>query len=140
MSEGLSWISGLMSPTTAPGWGGGARRLAVTVTLETVVSVSAASSSGGAVLVFLLIYFFLRHAEAFYHHPSSAGARRWSSLAKWRLREFNELPHLITHRCAAPRSAVPSIGDPCAAAASPSSMYACKGISLPNPAVGLPFV
>ncbi len=49
-------------------------------------------------IAFLLIYFFLRHAEAFYHHPSSAGARRWSSLAKWRLREFNELPHYITHR------------------------------------------
>jgi len=54
-------------------------------------------------IAFLLIYFFLRHAEAFYHHPSSAGARRWSSLAKWRLREFNELPHYITHRCAAHR-------------------------------------
>ena len=53
-------------------------------------------------IAFLLIYFFLRHAEAFYHHPSSAGARRWSSLAKWRLREFNELPHYITHRYGTP--------------------------------------
>lgn len=49
-------------------------------------------------IAFLLIYFFLRNGEAFYHHPSSLGARRWSALAKWRLREFNELPHLITHR------------------------------------------
>jgi hypothetical protein len=28
----------------------------------------------------------------------SLGSRRWSSLAKWRLREFNELPHYIQHR------------------------------------------
>ena len=44
-------------------------------------------------VVFLLIYFFMRNAEKFYHQPSSAGARRWSALAAWRLREFNELPH-----------------------------------------------
>ena len=50
------------------------------------------------VLMFLLIYFFMRNAEKFYHHPSSAGARRWSSLAAWRLREFNELPHYLNHR------------------------------------------
>ncbi|KAK9829634.1 hypothetical protein WJX72_006986 [[Myrmecia] bisecta] len=49
-------------------------------------------------LVFLLIYFFLRNAEKFYNHPSSVGARRWSPLAAWRLREFNELPHYIHHR------------------------------------------
>ncbi len=29
---------------------------------------------------------------------TAAGARRWSPLAKWRLREFNELPHFISHR------------------------------------------
>lgn len=28
----------------------------------------------------------------------SLGSRRWSSLAKWRLRELNELPHYIQHR------------------------------------------
>jgi len=43
--------------------------------------------------IFMTIYFFLRNAEKFYHHPSSIGARRWTSLAKWKLREFNELPH-----------------------------------------------
>jgi len=52
-------------------------------------------------MVFLLIYFFLRNAEKFYHHPSSIGARRWSGLAFWRMREFNELPHYIRHRSAA---------------------------------------
>ena len=63
-------------------------------------------------IAFLLIYFFLRHAEAFYHHPSSAGARRWSALAKWRLREFNELPHYITHRS----GACEALDMPCACA------------------------
>ena len=51
------------------------------------------------VMLFLLIYFFMRNAEKFYHHPGSIGARRWSGLAYWRMREFNELPHYIRHRC-----------------------------------------
>ena len=51
------------------------------------------------VFVFLAIHFFLRNAEQLYHHPSSVGARRWSPLARWRVREFNELPHYIEHRC-----------------------------------------
>lgn len=33
------------------------------------------------------------------------GSRRWSSLAKWRLREFNELPHYVAHRLAASHAA-----------------------------------
>lgn len=41
--------------------------------------------------VFLCIFYFLRNAEHFYHHPGSAGARRWSPLAHWLLREWNEL-------------------------------------------------
>ena len=53
-------------------------------------------------LAFLLIYFFMRNAERLYHQPSAAGARRWSPLAAWRLREFNELPHYTAHRRARP--------------------------------------
>lgn len=56
-------------------------------------------------LVFLVIYFFMRNAEQFYNHPSSVGARRWSSLASWRLREFNELPHYVHHRLNASQKA-----------------------------------
>ncbi|GAB4821600.1 hypothetical protein N2152v2_008646 [Parachlorella kessleri] len=56
-------------------------------------------------LLFLLIYFFMKNAERFYHHPSTLGARRWSQLAKWRLREFNELPHFISHRLNASQEA-----------------------------------
>lgn len=51
-------------------------------------------------LLFLLTFGFMRHAERFYHHPSSAAARRWSPLASWALREFNELPHYADHRLA----------------------------------------
>ena len=63
------------------------------------------------VLVFLLIYFFMRNAEKFYHQPSSAGARRWSALAAWRLREFNELPHYLNHRWVLPPAMHPSLCD-----------------------------
>ncbi|KAF5834471.1 autophagy-related protein 9 [Dunaliella salina] len=49
-------------------------------------------------LLFLLLYFFMRNAEHFYHHPGAAGSRRWSALARWRLRELNELPHYCSHR------------------------------------------
>jgi autophagy-related protein 9 len=42
-------------------------------------------------VVFMLMYFFMRNAEQFYHQPGTVGSRRWSNLAKWRLREFNEV-------------------------------------------------
>eukprot|EP00850_Spirogloea_muscicola_P012653 SM000082S22895 [mRNA] locus=s82:523573:527908:- [translate_table: standard] len=48
--------------------------------------------------IFMLIYFFLRNAEQFYHQPSTAGSRRWSNLAQWRIREFNEVEHLFNQR------------------------------------------
>lgn len=31
-------------------------------------------------------------------NAGSLGSRRWSSLAKWKLRELNELPHYVQHR------------------------------------------
>lgn len=42
-------------------------------------------------VIFMLVYLFLRHAEQFYNHPSTASSRRWSNLAKWMFREFNEV-------------------------------------------------
>uniref|UniRef100_A0A061R0H4 Autophagy-related protein 9 n=2 Tax=Tetraselmis sp. GSL018 TaxID=582737 RepID=A0A061R0H4_9CHLO len=56
-------------------------------------------------VAFLVIYFFMRNAEKFYHHPSSVAARSWSPYAKWCLREFNEVEHLLEHRLAASREA-----------------------------------
>jgi len=49
-------------------------------------------------LIFMSVYFFLRDAEHFYNQPSAIGARQWSSKAKWEIREFNELPHMLSHR------------------------------------------
>ncbi|XP_047316037.1 autophagy-related protein 9-like [Impatiens glandulifera] len=49
-------------------------------------------------VIFMLVYLFLRHAEQFYNHPSTASSRRWSNLAKWIFREFNEVDHLFKHR------------------------------------------
>ncbi|EPS61983.1 hypothetical protein M569_12811, partial [Genlisea aurea] len=49
-------------------------------------------------VIFMLVFLFLRHAEQFYNHPSTASSRRWSNLAKWMFREFNEVDHLFKHR------------------------------------------
>ncbi|XP_031112649.1 autophagy-related protein 9 [Ipomoea triloba] len=49
-------------------------------------------------VIFMLVYLFLRHAEQFYNHPSTASSRRWSTLAKWMFREYNEVDHLFKHR------------------------------------------
>ena len=51
--------------------------------------------------VFMVLHFFLRNAERLYHHPSAVGARRWSAVARWHMRELNELPHLLEARLAA---------------------------------------
>jgi autophagy-related protein 9 len=56
-------------------------------------------------LVFLVIYFFMKNAEALYHHPSMMGARRWSPLTWWQVREFNELPHFVSQRLGAGHAA-----------------------------------
>lgn len=54
------------------------------------------------ILLFLAIFFFLKHFESFYSNRSDllAGerARTWSPVARWKFREFNELPHLFSDR------------------------------------------
>ncbi|KAG0627007.1 hypothetical protein M758_2G167400 [Ceratodon purpureus] len=49
-------------------------------------------------VIFMFFYFLLRNAELFYHNPASMSSRRWSNLAKWNFREFNELEHMFKHR------------------------------------------
>ena len=49
-------------------------------------------------LALLFVLLFMRHAERLYHHPSTAAARGWSRLARWRVREFNELPGTLERR------------------------------------------
>ncbi|GAM18991.1 hypothetical protein SAMD00019534_021660 [Acytostelium subglobosum LB1] len=50
------------------------------------------------IFFFLLIYYFFKYAEEFKNKPGSLGSREWSPLAKWKFREFNELPHLFNIR------------------------------------------
>lgn len=50
------------------------------------------------VLLFELLYLFFHYAQAFKDSPDSLSFRRWTPQAKWRIREYNELPHLFNKR------------------------------------------
>lgn len=50
------------------------------------------------VLVFMIIHFFLQNAQTFHSSKAYLGPRRWSPLALWTFREFNELPHVFEER------------------------------------------
>ncbi len=58
------------------------------------------------VLPFLVVYFVFKHAEEFQSKRDYLGPRKWSPLALWRFREFNELPHVLERRCEFPRFAI----------------------------------
>ena len=49
-------------------------------------------------IVYILMYILFRYGEEIYKNPSEIGSREWSLLAKWRIREFNELPHIFMDR------------------------------------------
>ncbi|KAJ3046056.1 autophagy protein atg9 [Rhizophlyctis rosea] len=48
--------------------------------------------------ILLILYFFFRYAEEFHKNPSSLGSRQYTPFARWKFREFNELPHIFQHR------------------------------------------
>uniref|UniRef100_A0A6B2L269 Autophagy-related protein 9 n=1 Tax=Arcella intermedia TaxID=1963864 RepID=A0A6B2L269_9EUKA len=51
------------------------------------------------VLVALLMYFFFKYGEQVKNSPGKVfGVREWSPLARWKFRDFNELPHLFEMR------------------------------------------
>ncbi|CAG8737304.1 9761_t:CDS:2, partial [Cetraspora pellucida] len=50
------------------------------------------------IVVYLLIYFFFRYFEEYRNNPKNIGLRQWSPFARWKFREFNELPHLFDQR------------------------------------------
>jgi len=50
------------------------------------------------ILLFMIIFFFLRHAEELHSKKSVFGPRQWCLLAQWKIREFNELPHIFERR------------------------------------------
>ncbi|RDB21088.1 Autophagy-related protein 9 [Hypsizygus marmoreus] len=50
------------------------------------------------IVLYLLMYSFFRYFEEYHKDPSSIGGRRYTSFARWKFREFNELPHLFVRR------------------------------------------
>ncbi|KAJ2960340.1 hypothetical protein NQZ79_g4339 [Umbelopsis isabellina] len=50
------------------------------------------------ILVYLLVYLFFRYFEEYHKNPGEIGSRDYSPFAKWKVREFNELPHLFHRR------------------------------------------
>ena len=49
-------------------------------------------------LVFLLMYFFFKYGEEFHKNPTEMSSRSYSPLARWKFRDFNELPHIFEAR------------------------------------------
>jgi len=50
------------------------------------------------IFIFLLIYFLFQYGEQLRSRPTTFATRQWSPLARWKLREFNELPHIFQKR------------------------------------------
>lgn len=48
--------------------------------------------------LFLIFWGVFERGQEFYKTPSKLSSRRWSHLAKWNFREFNELPHVFYER------------------------------------------
>ncbi|KAF9908199.1 autophagy protein atg9 [Linnemannia zychae] len=48
--------------------------------------------------IYLTLYFFFRYFEEYHKNPSSIGTRQYTPVAKWKFKEFNELPHLFEAR------------------------------------------
>ena len=53
------------------------------------------------VLVFIAVYYLFRYGEELYRSPNSVLQRQFSIWARWNVREFNELEHLLDRRLAA---------------------------------------
>ncbi|KAJ1025162.1 hypothetical protein NDA16_002668 [Ustilago loliicola] len=51
------------------------------------------------IVLYLLIYSFFRYFEEYHKDPSNLGSRQYTQYARWKFREFNELPHLFRRRC-----------------------------------------
>ncbi|CEP18256.1 hypothetical protein [Parasitella parasitica] len=47
---------------------------------------------------YLLLHFFFRYFEEYHKNPGEIGSRLYTPFAKWKFREFNELPHLFKNR------------------------------------------
>ncbi|KAG7756782.1 hypothetical protein KL924_004787 [Ogataea haglerorum] len=49
-------------------------------------------------VIYFLLYFFLKFFYDIKTNPSLVGSREYSPYARWKLREFNELPHMFDKR------------------------------------------
>ncbi|EEB07973.1 autophagy associated protein Atg9 [Schizosaccharomyces japonicus yFS275] len=50
------------------------------------------------IAIYLVLLYFFRYFNEYHKNPSSLGARRYTPLAQWRFREFNELQHVFEKR------------------------------------------
>ncbi|KAI3657325.1 hypothetical protein MP638_002855 [Amoeboaphelidium occidentale] len=50
------------------------------------------------ILIFLCVYFLFKYGQEFHKDPSQLGSRSYSPIARWKFRDFNELPHVFTSR------------------------------------------
>ncbi|KAI8646837.1 autophagy protein Apg9-domain-containing protein [Parasitella parasitica] len=50
------------------------------------------------IFCYLLLHFFFRYFEEYHKNPGEIGSRIYTPFAKWKFREFNELPHLFKNR------------------------------------------
>ncbi|KAM0789914.1 hypothetical protein ACM66B_006755 [Microbotryomycetes sp. NB124-2] len=50
------------------------------------------------IVLYLLMWSFFRYFEEYHKNPSTIGSRQFTQLARWKFREFNELPHLFQQR------------------------------------------
>ncbi|KAJ1939151.1 autophagy protein atg9, partial [Linderina pennispora] len=50
------------------------------------------------IVMFLVLYGFFRYFEEVYHEPGTIMSRAFTPLAKWRVRNFNEVPHSFRRR------------------------------------------
>lgn len=50
------------------------------------------------ILAFLIVYFFFKYGEELHKNPSQLSSRTYTPMARWKFRDFNELPHLFRSR------------------------------------------
>lgn len=50
------------------------------------------------IVIYVLIYSFFRYFQELKEHPATLGGRQYTLFARYKFREFNELPHLLNRR------------------------------------------
>lgn len=50
------------------------------------------------ILLYMSFHTIFKYTEYFYTKPGMLGKRQWSTLARWKFRDFNEMPHVFSER------------------------------------------